>query len=204
MSNKIITASPTIWNTLPYKVSVYHDEAEDNHKERHILVQVSRDKESGTISIRAGELLAGNLSRRSINWCVNELLTEENKQRINIMIDNSDFYRLDRTIEVNSHPLPSQPIITAEKTPTWEDKQIKDVKHMNDYVFMFWFKDGTIKIMDIEPYIRKHIKLFEPMIKDKNIARNVQIEPMGTGIYWNDIMDMEAEYIYNNSQEVNW
>ena len=58
--------------------------------------------------------------------------------------------------------------------------------------------------MDIEPYLRKHIKLFEPMIKDKNIAKNVQIEPMGTGIYWNDIMDMEAEYIYNNSQEVNW
>ena len=75
---------------------------------------------------------------------------------------------------------------------------------MNDYVFMFCFKDGTIKTMDIEPYIRKHIKLFEPMIKDKNIAKNVQIEPMGTGIYWNDIMDMEAEYIYNNSQEVNW
>lgn len=40
-----------------------------------------------------------------------------------------------------------------KKTPTWEDKQIKDVKHINDYVFMFCFKDGTIKIMDIEPFL---------------------------------------------------
>ena len=204
MTRKIIIASPTIWNTAPYKVSVYTDEAEGNHKERHVLVQVCRDKESGTISIKDGELLAGNLSRRSIKWCVNELLTEENKQRINIMIDNSDFYRLDRTIEVNAHPLPSQTVITGKRVATWEDKQIEDVKYLNDYNLMFCFKDGSIKIMDIEPYMRKHIKMFEPMIKDKNIVKSVQVEPMGTGIYWDDIMGMEAEYIYNNSQEVNW
>ena len=204
MSNKIIIVSPAIWNTAPYKVSIYTDEAEGCHKERHVLVQASRDKESGTISIRNGELLAGNLSRHSIDWCVNELLTEENKQRINIMIDNSAFYRLNRTIEVNAHPLPSSPNITAKKNPTWEDKQIKDVKYMNDYVLLFCFNDGSMKIMDIEPYIRKHIKLFEPMLKDKKIVKDVQLEPMGTGIYWDNIMGMEAEYIYNKSQDVNW
>ena len=66
MSNKIIIASPTIWNTAPYKVSVYADKAEDRNSERQILVQVSRDKESGIISIKDGELF-GRQSFQSLD-----------------------------------------------------------------------------------------------------------------------------------------
>ena len=43
MSNKIITASPTIWNTSPYKVSVYPDEAEGNHKEKNEKIKAKLD-----------------------------------------------------------------------------------------------------------------------------------------------------------------
>ena len=76
--------------------------------------------------------MAGNLSSHSIDWCVDELLSEENKQRISIMINKSDFYRLDNAIEVDAHPLPSHPTITSPKVSSRKGKLIKEAEYVYD------------------------------------------------------------------------
>lgn len=89
-------------------------------------------------------------------------------------------------------------IITAFKSPpSWEDKLIKNIKYLNDYNFKVYFKNGEIKVIDIEPYIHKHEKIFKSMIENQKIIKNVKIEPMGMGIYWNDLMGIEAQTLYD-------
>lgn len=191
---RIINASPAIWNTPPYKVTVYPDEAEGNHKERHVAVNVKKDTETGTISIKDGKVLAGNLSSNSIKWCVNTLLTEENKQRINIMIENKDFYRLDRIIEVKAHPLPDNMII-AYKFPSWEDKLIENVEYLGDCDFKITFRNKTVKVINIESYINKHKKIFKDLI-EHNISLD-EFKFDSIEIYWNDLMGIEAQTLYD-------
>ena len=133
-----------------------------------------------------------------MKWCLNEFLTDENKKRIIIMIENNDFYRLDRPIEVKAHPLSDDKTITAFKTePSWEDMLIENIEYLHDYIIRFKFQNGKIKDIDILSYIKKHEKIFKPMIENKNLVKKVKLEPMGTGIYWNDIMGIESETLYN-------
>ena len=160
----------------------------------HISVNVHNGDETGSISIRNGELLADNLSQRSVNWCVNELLTEENKLRINIMIDSRNFYRLDREFEIKGHPFPKD-IITAMKNPTWDDKLILEVTYINNYEYIIQFKDKKFKIVDILPYISKYPEIYTPLMKDKTLLKKFQYDLIE--MYWDDIMGIEAQTLYD-------
>lgn len=184
---KMIMVMPTIYNTSPYKISVYPDDAEGSHKERHISVIVQKGDESGTISIRNGELLAGYLSPKTMKWCLNEFLTDENKMRINLMIENDDYYRLDRSIEVKSHPLQTGKTITA----FYDDKKIISAKAIGDYKIEISFNDGIKKAIDIKEYISRHPRIFKELIENPGMMNEIKIEPMGTGVFWNDLMGIE-------------
>ena len=78
----------------------------------------------------------------------------------------------------------------------WHDQLIERVEHINGYTFLISFRNGVEKTVNIEPYILKHPKIFQQMIDRPEIVKDVQLEPMGTGIYWDDIMGMEAQTLY--------
>lgn len=82
-------------------------------------------------------------------------------------------------------------------SPTWDDKIIITAEHIEKFIFKFRFKDGSVKIKNLEPYIRRNIKIFKRMIENEEIAKEIQVEPMGTGIFWDDLMGMEAQTIYD-------
>ena len=197
---KSIIATPTIWNTDNYKVSVYPQSSEGSHKERHVSITVSKDKEKGNIAINNGKVLNGNLSQKTINWCNEVILTDDNKRRINQMLDDNDFYRLDKKDEIDLHP-----IVSSGKNVTayakWEDTGIKSVKFLTRYKFEIKFEDGSIKICDIEEEVKKYPKIFKKMIDHPEIARKVHIEPLGTGIYWDDLMGFPCDWLYQNGIE---
>ena len=81
--------------------------------------------------------------------------------------------------------------------PTWDDKCIITAEHIEKFIFKFHFQDGSVKILDLAPYIRRNAKIFKRMIENEEIAGMVQVEPMGTGIFWDDLMGMEAQTIYD-------
>ena len=144
-----INAMATIYNKDSYKVSVYPASAEGSHKENHVSVVVRKDDEAGNLAVCDGRVLNGNLSQKNINWCREVLLTEENKVRINQMIETNDYYRLDRPDEIANHPLfqnneKKAATCTEQQTPVkWEDTFVQDIKHLNYYKFLITFADGS-------------------------------------------------------------
>ena len=204
IASKIVTsrdviAMATIWNKSPYKVSVYPDDAEGKHKKRHVSLRVQKGEEQGNVAISDGEVLNGNLSQGSINWCRTVLLTEENKKRIVKMLDEDDFYRLDRPSEVASHPInASLKSKTAFKIdePSWEDMFVKKITFLDGYRYRILFADGSDKIVDLSDKITLHPKVFKKLIEHPEIARKVRIEPGGSGIYWDDLMGYPSDFLY--------
>ena len=204
IASRMITAMATIWNKGKYKASIYTDEAESRHNERHISILVSKDNETGNISISNGQPLNGNLSQKTINWCNETLLTAENKKRIVQMVETEDFYRLDRKKEVDAHPLNIQENQQASNKSknafvNWEDTHLKSIRWIDSYKFKLVFKDGTEKTCDLQNAISKHPKVFKELIDNPQMAKKVRLEPMGIGIYWNDRMGFPCDWLYENS-----
>ena len=87
-------------------------------------------------------------------------------------------------------------IITAFKSPSsWEDKLIENVEYLGDYDFKITFRNKTVKVIDIEPYLHKHEKIFKDLI-EHNISSD-EFEFNSMEIYWNDLMGIEAQTLYD-------
>ena len=194
-----IVAMPTIWDSSPYKVSVYNQDAEGKHKKRHVSVVVSKGEENGNIAIQDGQVLNGNLSAASINWCRQTILNEENKKRITRMLNTRTFYRLDRPSEVAAHPIAKKRTAIAfqrPKEPRWEDTFVKKIKFISGYRYRMTFADGSVKIVDISRAILRNPKVFKRLIEHPEVAVEVKIEPGGSGIYWDDLMGYPCDWLY--------
>ena len=132
-------------------------------------------------------------------------MTTENKKRIIQMIETEDFYRLDRKKEVDAHPINQQEENQNESSKlkkafvNWEDTHLKKIEWIEAYKFKLTFKDGTEKTCDLQNAISKHPKAFKELIDNPQMARKVRLEPMGTGIYWNDKMGFPCDWLYENS-----
>ena len=194
-----IVAMPTIWNKAPYKVSVYNNDAEGSHKKRRVSLLVSKGKETGNIAIRDGEVLNGNLSAASVRWCRDTILSAENKKRINKMLSDREFYRLDRPAEVAAHPIASanaSDITDFTPEPRWEDTFIRRIRYLGGYRYRMSFADGSIKTVDIEAAIHRNPKVFKRLIEHPELAAKVKKEPAGVGIYWDDLMGYPCDWLY--------
>ena len=63
-------------------------------------------------------------------------------------------------------------------SPTWDDKIIITAEHIEKFIFKFRFKDGSVKIQNLEPYIRRNVKIFKRMIENEEIAKEIHdIDP---------------------------
>lgn len=199
-----IMAMATIYQQDKYKVSVYPVQAEGSHKKSHVSVVVSRGDETGNIAINDGEVLNGNLSPQSVNWCRTTVLTEENKKRILKMLSDDDYYRLDRPNEVAAHPLETQKNNKTAYLKTqykWEDTLITSVEFVKGYKYRITFADGKQKEVDLSHKITEHPKVFRQLIDHPEIASQVKVEDGGTGIYWDDVMGYPCDWLYEIGKE---
>ena len=200
--SKEIIAMATIYNKDNYKVSIYPASAEGSHKENHVSVVVRKDDEAGNLAVCDGRVLNGNLSQKNINWCREVILTEENKIRINKMLETNDYYRLDRPVEIANHPLENdnekKAYLSTEKPKIvkWEDTFIKNIKHLNNYKFMVTFADGNIKTVDLDKELHRLPKLYKELLDNPKLIPKVKIEPKGTGIFWNDLIGFPCDWLY--------
>lgn len=199
---KMVLGMATIWNTPPYKVSVYADDHHGSHKEKHLHVKCGRDK-SGNLKIEDGSLLTGELSKAAQSWCKRVILNPSNKKRILKMIEERDFYRLDRPEEVRNHPLGDVRRTTHTASGhSYDDEKIVSAEAAGGYLLRVKFADGSLKEFDMGRIVNNNSRMYAPMIEDPSLIYRLKVEPDGHGIYWDDVMGLPSDGIYEMGTEV--
>ncbi len=62
------------------------------------------------------------------------------------------------------------------------------------------FANGTTKLYDMEPLIRKH-PAFQPLENDE-LFQSASVDPGGYGVYWNDDIDISCDELWDNGHPV--
>jgi len=201
---KQLIAMPTIWDTRPYKVSAYPDEAEGKHKEKHVAVQVSNGEEQGSVSLKDGSCLIGNLSSKTLKWCRDVLFAGDNRKRILQMILTKTFYRLDKPNEVKQHPLQTEKPKTKNarrelENKQWFEQMVESVEALGPFFLKLKFKDGLTGFCDFKKEAERLAPMFDPMLKNPSLVYDVKLDSGGMAVYWDDIMDFSHEWLYRHS-----
>jgi hypothetical protein len=72
--------------------------------------------------------------------------------------------------------------------------RIHTVQPLENFRVRLEFTDGTIKEIDLEPYL--HGPIFEPIRNDPQMFRSVKVDPrMGT-IVWENGADIDPDVLY--------
>ena len=82
-------------------------------------------------------------------------------------------------------------------TALYDDKKIVSIKAIGGYKFEIVFQDGLKSVADIGEYIHRHPKVFRELIENPELMNEVEIEPAGVGIFWNDLMGIEHTTLWN-------
>jgi len=72
------------------------------------------------------------------------------------------------------------------------------VEPQEDMMLRVFFEDGTIKLHDVKPYLKK-FKVFE-QLQDPSIFNSVSVE--GYGIVWNDDIDLSIYDVWETGVSV--
>ena len=75
---------------------------------------------------------------------------------------------------------------------------IKQVKFNEEYVMEISFSDGTTKLFSIRDNCENYPEL-RPLLKDRLLYESGKLLPQGTGIYWNDEIDIPSDALYEDS-----
>lgn len=59
---------------------------------------------------------------------------------------------------------------TVKDQKKWYDQLIERAEHIEGYILTIIFKNGKQKVINIEPYIHRHPKIFQEMIDDPQIV----------------------------------
>ncbi|HDN80823.1 MAG TPA: DUF2442 domain-containing protein [Chloroflexi bacterium] len=70
---------------------------------------------------------------------------------------------------------------------------VKDVKYVSDYKLLLTFEDGSVKLVDLEPYLDGEI--FEPL-KDPAFFKKVRVDPDLDTIVWDNGADLSPDFLY--------
>lgn len=92
--------------------------------------------------------------------------------------------------QTKSHPLDNQ--------PCWV---IEDAAWVKGFEIKIWFRDGSIKIVNLEERIKSSTgKVFEPL-KDPEYFSKVEFNEELGSICWPNEADFSPEYLYENGIE---
>lgn len=199
MEKKII-ASPTIWQQGPTKIFVYNDEENGKHKEPHIHVKYQNESE-GAIRLKDGIALNGDLPPNIKKWC--KKFVKRFGDEILKMMETKKYYRLDRPNQKNNKKKSNtNNVVLTEDNKEWYTTRITDVVQVANYTVRIWFRDGSVKDLDLEKviYSEPYKTTFQAMIDDPSIVSEVEND-IG-GISWDDQMDFSAEWLYENAENV--
>ena len=70
--------------------------------------------------------------------------------------------------------------------------RVRDVEPLDEFKVRIEFEDGTIKEIDLEPYL--HGPIFEPIREDPVVFRSVKVE--GGTIAWDNGADIDPDVLY--------
>lgn len=78
--------------------------------------------------------------------------------------------------------------------------RIKNVCQIENYIIICEFEKGKKKY-DLKPLIKKY-KIFKKLEENKQIYNCVKVDIGGYGISWNEEIDIAAEEIWANGEDV--
>ena len=78
--------------------------------------------------------------------------------------------------------------------------RIKNVYQIENYVIICEFEKGKKKY-DLKPLIKKY-KIFKKLEENKQISNCVKVDIGGYGISWNEEIDIAAEEIWENGEDI--
>lgn len=73
---------------------------------------------------------------------------------------------------------------------------VKRVKALNNFELEVIFTNGYIKTYNMNPIIREMPEIFGIFYNKSEFFKNVKTR--GSGVYWNDEIDLAAEVLWNN------
>jgi len=76
---------------------------------------------------------------------------------------------------------------------------IVDVNYASEYKLILTFRDGSVRLVDLEPHLDGEI--FEPL-KDIDYFKTVRVNPDIDTIVWENGADMSPDFLYEVSVEL--
>ena len=70
--------------------------------------------------------------------------------------------------------------------------RVRDVEPLDEFKARIEFEDGTIKEIDLEPYL--HGPIFEPIRQDSSVFRSIKVK--GGTIAWDNGADIDPDVLY--------
>lgn len=70
---------------------------------------------------------------------------------------------------------------------------VKDARYLSGYKYEIAFEDGSIKVVDLEPYLSGEV--FEPL-KDSNLFMRGQLDPDTDTLVWENGADFSPDFLY--------
>jgi hypothetical protein len=80
--------------------------------------------------------------------------------------------------------------------------RIQEVTVLGAFVVRLSFTDGTVKDIDLEPYLRGPI--FEPLKRDSRLFSAVRVDAELGTIVWPNGADIDPDVLYHGRIPVSW
>ena len=72
--------------------------------------------------------------------------------------------------------------------------RIRAVEPLEDFRLRLWFTDGSVGEVDLAPYL--HGPVFDPLVRDPRLFREVRVDPECETIVWPNGADMDPDVLY--------
>lgn len=76
---------------------------------------------------------------------------------------------------------------------------VTDVRVLSRYVVELTFETGDVPVIDLEPLLEGPI--FEPLVRDYDLFRQVTADPAAGTIVWPNGADISPRTLYRNSRD---
>lgn len=77
--------------------------------------------------------------------------------------------------------------------------RVKSVQPLKDYILSVSFKDGSQKEYDVKPLFNNY-SMFDDLKNIPGLFDQVETDPGGYGISWNDEIDLSADELWENGK----
>lgn len=75
---------------------------------------------------------------------------------------------------------------------------VVEVEVLGRYIVEMTFEDGTVKVLDLEPYLWGEV--FEPLLEDYELFTQVQVDPQAGTITWPNGADISPRRLYQEAR----